>query len=869
MMILVLLALISNSQWPDSVPALNLQFDESQWEYACENYWEDIYVPAQLTYDGYLFPCSFRIRGGTSRSYPKKSIKVELVSGFLIFGQDEINLNAEYLDWTRLRECLSYLYYNSTSQTVPEVHLVELVFNGETQGGYLSVEDIDSDFLLNTSLPDEAVIYKCADRYTTLDRVDELEPYDKKNHEDQPWDDFVLLMYWLKLCPDSIFRSQLQDRFYYDDLLSCVATNVLLGHGSTYYHNYHLLLDETGAVRRWRYITWDMDRTWWKYGPEVPYHRNSCNDGNRRNVLIWRMWCNDIIRQDLFEEIARQQPGFLEFVQGNTIDSLAALIAPLVEADPFREYTMAEFWGEVDILDDWPAARYANVLEQIELHPLPFSVAEPEEQGGDIDVSWQSAGDQCSWRLTISSDSLFSNPDEVVYEAFPSNTFHVVPEMYTGTDLWLQVFATRNGTEQRSSNGPVIAHGITHHAISGEIVINEINYNSSPAINSGDWFELISIDEEPISLTGWSVRDNSHTNLTTLDELVISPGQCMVFSSDSMNFVYVFSTAPSQCLTFHLSGNGDQLRLYDPVGDTMDSLQYLPMDPWPWQADGYGSTLMLLDPTMPNQYPGSWAAGPPGGTPFSPDVFQQSALMLNELMASNDTTIADNYGEYDDWIEITNPGPDDINLSDYHMTDDVTEPFKFTFPDSVIHPDEFFIVWADNAPEQGSMHAGFRLSSAGQSIYLLNSLLSVDKVTFPELDADVSYGRLNSSLGNAGRKGSEWCILPYSTPGWSNALPRLDTNYLHVSSPFPNPVISGSAALDISVNTGHTEVTVYDITGRLVDVIFDDSLEEGEHRIYWDTLQSNGNSAPAGVYLLTVRHSGGLFESRKLVILNR
>ncbi|RKZ05362.1 hypothetical protein DRQ25_16285, partial [Candidatus Fermentibacteria bacterium] len=74
----------------------------------------------------------------------------------------------------------------------------------------------------------------------------------------------------------------------------------------------------------------------------------------------------------------------------------------------------------------------------------------------------------------------------------------------------------------------------------------------------------------------------------------------------------------------------------------------------------------------------------------------QSGLVLNELMAENDTTIADNYGEYDDWIEITNTGPNDINLSGYYLTDDAADPFKFAFPDTVIHPGDYFIVWADD-----------------------------------------------------------------------------------------------------------------------------------------------------------------------------
>jgi len=704
-MINTILLLLITARWPVSVPEFQLEFDEREWSYACENYLEDIYVSAELSYDYVNYQCQFRIRGGKSRSYPKKSIKLELLNGATIFGFDEFNLNAQYLDCTRLRECISYIYYNCIGQIVPEVHFVEVVFNGSTQGAYLSVEDIDEDFLLRTPLPDDAVIYKCADVYSTLDLTDDLDPYSKKTHENQPWDDFILLIYWLRLCPEELFVDQLMDRFYYDDLIACVAANTLLGHGSTYYHNYHLLLDTSGGSSGWRFITWDMDRTWWKYRPALPYHRNSSNNGHRRNVLIWRMWCNEEIREDLIVEIENLQPLLADLAAGNTIDSLATLIAPLVEMDPFRDYTMDEYWTEVDHLKDWPTARYSNLLNQFAQNPLPFRIFTPEFTGGDIEIYWQSAGEQCSWRLAVSPDSMFSDPGDVIYEATPADTFHFLPESYTGEDLWLEVYATRNGVEQRSSNGPINAVGRNQYAIAGNMVINEINYFSSAGFDPGDWFEIISIDANTVSLAGWAVRDNNSTNLTTIGDLLISPGECLVFSSDSLNFASTFDTLPepSHYLTFHLSNTGDELKLFDPVGERIDSLLFLAVFPWPWQAAGYGSTLMLTDPSLPNEVPSSWIAGLTGGTPFSPAVISHSSLTLNELMARNDTTIADNYAEFDDWIEITNSGPTDINLSGHYLTDDLGDPFKFAFPDTIMYPGDHFIVWVDDQSWQGPM----------------------------------------------------------------------------------------------------------------------------------------------------------------------
>ena len=61
-------------------------------------------------------------------------------------------------------------------------------------------------------------------------------------------------------------------------------------------------------------------------------------------------------------------------------------------------------------------------------------------------------------------------------------------------------------------------------------------------------------------------------------------------------------------------------------------------------------------------------------------------LVINEIMASNDQTQADQYGEYDDWIELYNNGTQSINLSGYHLSDDLTNLSKYTFGNSIIGP---------------------------------------------------------------------------------------------------------------------------------------------------------------------------------------
>jgi hypothetical protein len=52
-------------------------------------------------------------------------------------------------------------------------------------------------------------------------------------------------------------------------------------------------------------------------------------------------------------------------------------------------------------------------------------------------------------------------------------------------------------------------------------------------------------------------------------------------------------------------------------------------------------------------------------------------LYINEFMASNSNTIADEFDEYDDWVEIFNNNDYSINLSGYYLTDDLGNSTKW------------------------------------------------------------------------------------------------------------------------------------------------------------------------------------------------
>ncbi len=150
------------------------------------------------------------------------------------------------------------------------------------------------------------------------------------------------------------------------------------------------------------------------------------------------------------------------------------------------------------------------------------------------------------------------------------------------------------------------------------VVINEINYNSSEDFDPEDWVEFYNPENDDIDISAWYFKDENDDHIFTFPaNTIIEADGYLVLTKDSIAFSSLFPDVYNFIgdMDFGLSGGGELIRLYDSVGIIVDSLIYDDDEPWPTEPDGNGPTLELIDHTLDNTLPTSWAASCEHGTP--------------------------------------------------------------------------------------------------------------------------------------------------------------------------------------------------------------------------------------------------------------
>ena len=162
-------------------------------------------------------------------------------------------------------------------------------------------------------------------------------------------------------------------------------------------------------------------------------------------------------------------------------------------------------------------------------------------------------------------------------------------------------------------------------------------------------------------------------------------------------------------------------------------------------------------------------------------------LYINEFMASNATTICDSFGSYSDWIELYNSTDTDMDISGFGISDNLSQPMKYRFPDGTkIAARGYLVVFCsgNEGMQNGELHAPFGLRSYGEDVVIANRAgRIIDSYSFKNQETDVSMARIPDGTGELQSNSQPSPGYPNTGAGYSafDAANRLPLGGVYIS----------------------------------------------------------------------------------------
>ncbi len=220
--------------------------------------------PATFIADGKIYSgVKVRARGSWSRSWPKKSLKIQFDHQAPFQDRNRLDLNSGWRDPAFVREVLAYHVYAACGVIASRAQVVRLQVNGRFHGLYIEVEQPDKEFLARHNLKG-AELFKAASRSRDADERNlggdssYQGAYTRETKKTENYNDLAQFCQELAGCTDVLdFFNRHVD---VDDYINYLAATVLIQHWDGFNKNHYLAYDRDGSGK-WVVIPWDLDRT--------------------------------------------------------------------------------------------------------------------------------------------------------------------------------------------------------------------------------------------------------------------------------------------------------------------------------------------------------------------------------------------------------------------------------------------------------------------------------------------------------------------------------------------------------------------------------------------------------------------------------
>ena len=325
-------------------------------------------------------------------------------------------------------------------------------------------------------------------------------------------------------------------------------------------------------------------------------------------------------------------------------------------------------------------------------------------------------------------------------------------------------------------------------------VINECmpNNTSTAADQDGeynDWVEFYNTTNSSINIGGYFLSDRkSEPTKFQFPNLMVSSNEYLIVWLDKDMLQEGLHT------NFKLSANSEQVYLFNPDTNLVDYVHF---------------TNIQADISVARNFDGNGSFSSSIPTYMQTNGVKENGLVLNEWMANNTNTVQDEYGEYNDWIELYNNSNQTINLNGYFLSNKANEATKYAFPNIILAANDYLVVWADEDTLQGDLHLPFKLDSERDDIILSKPDTStIDYFFHHNVDSNITMARIPNGIGNIslGSSTFETSNLAYVS------LTEEELNKLNI---YPNPTANFITLKNAKNTTEY--IDLLDLNGRLLN----------------------------------------------------
>jgi hypothetical protein len=382
-------------------------------------------------------------------------------------------------------------------------------------------------------------------------------------------------------------------------------------------------LNPNGSHQRWAYQLWDEDATFGHYinytgiPAQDPYVApcfqediTGASDPGGHVKVLNRLLLNPGFKQYYISRYADLlNTAFKPSNMLPLFDSLVNLIAPEMQKHCTRWGGNASQWNEnVQKIRDFVNTRYGVVTTGIN---DCYSVTGPYQLV--VNMEPPAAGQVQVNSLTLNnfpwSGNYYGGMDTKL-SAIETNQQYKF-DHWTVNDNVILPFDTAQNIRLKLTSADTVTAVFIPRVFSDSLVINEINYNSAPDFDPGDWVELYNPMDHSVDISGWVFKDEDDLHAYTFASGTQIPSKgFIVIANDMTAFHNLFPAVTNYVgsMGFGFAGGGELLRVFNNTGTLIDTVHYDDVAPWPTRPDGQGATLELISPDLDNALGQNWKA---------------------------------------------------------------------------------------------------------------------------------------------------------------------------------------------------------------------------------------------------------------------